>query len=435
MQKKALIESLIEFLDQSPSSYHAIQNCCKRLIHYGFKELRENEIWNLKSEEKYFVHRDGSSLCAFVTPKTLPKKIRLLASHTDSPGFKLKPNPEIKSAGTILFGLEVYGAPILSSWLNRDLGLAGRVIVNDKQSLKKHLVNFKEFPLTIPQVALHLDRDINDKGLQLNKQNHLNALIGLESTFSNSNETALQQLLHNELSNKEIVAHDLFLYPLEKPSLTGFKNDFISSYRIDSLSSVHAALHSLIEQNKPLEDELKMILFWDHEEVGSTTTQGAESPFFSAIIERIISGFQGTREDYHLMISNSLCLSIDLAHALHPNFIEKHDSNHQPILGKGTVIKFNAQQRYATSAYAAILETIAKNNRLNIQKFVSRNDIPCGSTIGPIHASKTGMITIDIGSPQLSMHSSRELMACQDHIEMCQLLEAVFALEKLPIIN
>ncbi len=435
MPKSSLIKSFLKFLETSPTSYHAVENCSLTLKPKGFKELSENDSWNLKPEEKYFVDRGGSSICAFVMPKTLPKKIRLMASHTDSPSFKLKPNPEIKSAGMILFGVEVYGAPIISSWFNRDLGLAGRVIVKNKQGhLKKHLVNFKESPLTIPQLAFHLDREVNEKGLLLNKQNHLNALIGLERTFSSSQST-LQQLLHKDLNKNEIVAHDLFLYPLEKPSLIGYESAFLSSYRIDSLSSVHATLNAILKENSPLDDELKMVIFWDHEEIGSTSSQGAAAPFFSAVVDRILNAFGGTKEDYYRMISDSFCLSIDLAHAVHPNYVEKHDANHQPILGQGTVIKFNAQQRYATSGYAAILETIAKDHKLNIQKFVSRNDIPCGSTIGPIHAEKTGMTTIDIGSPQLSMHSCRELMACQDHIEMCQLLEATFAVDKLPIIS
>ena len=213
---------------------------------------------------------------------------------------------------------------------------------------------------------------------------------------------------------------------MERARLIGFGESLLAAYRIDSLASVHAALAALLQKPQPLEDEIKMIVFWDNEEVGSHTGQGAQSPFFSHTMERVVEGCKGSREDYFRLLNRSTCISIDLAHALHPNYAEKHDLQHPVILGKGVVLKSNAQQKYATSARSLLpVQMAAERNNLPLQKFVSRNDIPCGSTIGPLHASLTGMATVDIGCGQLSMHGCRELMSCQDHLEMCQLLESL----------
>ena len=416
---------LCQFLDSSPTAWHAVSIIRTQLLQAGFIELAEHKAWDIKPERCYFVTRNGSSLCAFVTPKNIPKRLRLLASHTDSPGFKLKPNPEIRKNGSILLGVEVYGSPLLTSWLNRDLGIAGRILYTNRYGqIRESVVRLDRYPVTIPQLAIHLEREVNEKGALLNKQEHLSALAGLEKTFNQS--SFIETLLHEEIDFEELIAHDLFLFPLEKSRLTGYKNAFISAYRIDSLASVHSAYTALLNHPDPLEDDVKMVVFWDNEEVGSQSTQGAHSPFLSQILERIMESWNGTKEDYFCLISRSTCFSIDLAHALHPNYVEKHDAQHQPLLGEGVVLKHNAQQRYATSARSLLpIKTLADLEKLHLQSFVSRGDMPCGTTIGPIHAAVTGMSTVDIGCGQLSMHSSRELMACQDHIEMCRLLAKI----------
>lgn len=423
MQISSIIQDLVAFLDRSPTAWHAVAHTQDQLKHAGFIELSEQSAWNLQPGQRYCVTRNGSSLCSFVTPRSTPKRLRLFASHTDSPSLKLKPQPEIRKHQAILLGVEVYGAPLLSSWLNRDLGIAGRVLYTNHQGeIKESLVCLECYPVVIPQLAIHLDREVNERGLQLNKQEHLNALAGLESSCKNT--SLLETLIRQKIDFQQLISHDLFLFPLEKARLLGLQHTLLAAYRIDSLASVHAALTALLKQPDPLEDEIKMVIFWDNEEVGSHTSQGAESPFFKQILERIVTSFKGTREDYFCLINRSTCISIDLAHALHPNYADKHDPYHQPFLGQGIVLKNNAQQRYATNAHSSLpIQRVATLNKIPLQYFVSRNDMPCGTTIGPLQACLTGMNTVDIGCGQLSMHACRELMACQDHLDMCQLLE------------
>lgn len=436
MKNSELIQNLIQFLDSSPTAWHAVEIAKDQLTKAEFIPLSEQHTWKLEPAQRYVVTRNGSSLCAFITPKHMPKQIRLFASHTDSPSLKLKPNPEIRKNKAILLGVEVYGAPLLTSWLNRDLGIAGRIAYQDTHGkIKENLVTLDKHPLVIPQLAIHLDREVNEKGLQLNKQEHLNALAGLENGFPEKT-SFLESLLAEAIEFKHLISHDLFLYPIEKARLVGYQNSLLSAYRIDSLASVHAALTSLINHPDPLDDEIKMVIFWDNEEIGSHTAQGADSPFFSQTLERIIHAYNGSREDYFCLLNHSACISIDLAHALHPNYAEKHDPQHHPLLGEGVVVKTNAQQRYATSAHSSIsIKTLAAQKHIPLQTFVSRNDIPCGSTIGPLQAAQTGMQTVDIGCGQLSMHACRELMACKDHIDMCHLLSSLMQAQHWPHVN
>lgn len=422
----ASLEDLCVFLDSSPTAWHAVQSIEEKLIAHEFKELKEGERWHLQPGKRYFITRNGSSLCAFITPLSAPQRVLLLASHTDSPSFKLKPKPEIHRQKMVLFSVEVYGAPLLSSWLNRDLGLAGRIFYFDQNDrFQQSLVRLEQSPLTIPQLAIHLDREVNDKGLILNRQEHLNILAALEIQLP-STHSYLESLIRQSVDFKQLINSELYLYPLEKAQLIGYQKQMIASYRIDNLVSVHASLAALLEQVDPLEDEIKMLMCWDNEEIGSQTAQGAGSPFLNQILERILLALNQDREDYFRCISQSICLSMDAAHALHPNYMEKHDSQHQPIMGQGVVLKTNAQFRYASDAFSsAPIQALAKKQDLPLQIFVSRNDIPCGTTIGPIHSSLTGMPTVDIGCPQLSMHSCRELMASQDYITLCQLLKVL----------
>jgi aspartyl aminopeptidase len=422
MDRSSIIQDLLSFLDAAPTAWHAVAVAVERLKQAGFQPLSDQDNWSILPNQRYFVTRNGSTLCAFITPSRRPQRLRLLASHTDSPGFKLKPLSEVRKHQMILLGVEIYGSPLLSSWLNRDLGIAGRVVYfNVQDQLQESLVLCNQIPITIPQLAIHLDRDVNDRGVILNKQDHLYALAGLESSLPQG--SFLEFLLNKTIPLKSLIGHDLFLFPLENARLLGNEDAFLASYRIDSLASVHAALMALLHQPEPLEDDMKMVIFWDNEEVGSKTAQGAESPFFNQVIERIMEKYQATREDYFCLLNRSTCISIDLAHALHPNYADKHDGQHQPILGQGVVVKSNAQQRYATSALSSLpIHLAAKEKQLSLQRFVSRNDIPCGTTIGPLHASLAGMPTVDVGCGQLSMHACRELMACQDQVDMFHLL-------------
>lgn len=418
------MNDLLNFLEKAPTAWHAVSWIEHALIKNGFIPLSEKESWALSSGGRYFVIRDGSSICAFTVPLQAPKSTRLIASHLDSPALKIKPTPEFRKHNMILFGVEVYGSPLLSSWLNRDLGLAGRVAFEGPDGKwQEKLVDIREYPLVIPQLAIHIDREVNEKGLILNKQDHLNALAALDENLPQG--SYFESLLRTQIDFKEILSHDLFLYPIEKPRLIGYQKQMISSYRIDSLASVHAALQALLNNKEPLQDQVNMVAFWNSEEIGSHTPHGAASPFVSQILERIMLQHQLNREDLFRMINSSFCVSVDLAHALNPNYIDKHDAQHPILLGGGVALKNNAQHRYATDMRSAkVAQMAAKEAEVHLQKFVSRNDIPCGTTIGPIHAGSTGMLTVDIGCSQLSMHSARELMSCKDQLSMNSLLNA-----------
>lgn len=419
-----LIEELLSFMDSAPTAWHAVDQAKNMLNSASFTELDEGKPWNLVPGKGYYAVRNGSALCAFILPKNKPKRVHIAAAHTDSPSLKIKPRGEYRKENLLMLGVEVYGGPLLTSWLNRDLGIAGRVVYLGKEgSIQSANIAIDDAPVVIPQLAIHLDREVNTTGLLLNKQTHLSALAAIDYPDG----SYLEDMLKKKIAYDKLLSRELFLYPLEKARLLGPNSELLSSYRFDNLGSVHAALTGLLSSVVPADETIKMAALWDNEEVGSDTAQGAASPFFSAIAERILLNFGASREDFFIFLHNSLCLSIDQAHALHPNYSEKHDPQHQPLLGGGIVIKSNAQQRYATDGLGeAFVKRLCLREEIPYQSFVSRGDIPCGSTIGPIHATTTGMRTVDIGCPQLSMHSSRELAAVKDHLMMCKAVQGFF---------
>ncbi len=427
------ILDLCHFLDLSPTPYHAVDEVIKQLKIDSFQELHEVDRWNMKPGGKYFVTRHHSSICAFILPATSkPDRLRLLAAHTDSPGFKLKPNSEFKRADVVLLATEIYGSPLLNSWLNRDLGIAGRIFYKDEShQIKMKLINNESLVVTIPQLAIHLDREINEKGLLLNKQDHFHAIVGLQNDFK-EDETLLSAILPSFIKTNQVLASDLLLFPIEKSRLIGKNKNLLSSYRLDNLASVHAALEAIRTQS-PHEEDIKMVLFTDHEEVGSNSTNGAASSFLKDLLSKLYFHLKIDIEEALKLQQHSLCLSIDMAHALHPNYIEKHDPQHQTPFGKGIIFKNNAQNRYASLGHSlALARWIADEYEIPNQMSVSRNDIPCGTTIGPILATQTGIPTVDLGCGQLSMHSSRELMCCADQLTMLRYLEAVLAIGNWP---
>ena len=417
-----ILDDLLQFLHQSPTAWQAVDYVRNTLLQVGYIELDEAQVWELEKGKAYFLSRDRSSLCAFIIPAEGITKTHIIASHTDSPGLKLKPNPEYRRENMTMLATEIYGSPLLTSWFNRDLGIAGRIFyVDSEDNIQDALINIDDHPVTIPQLAIHLDREANEKGPYFNKQDHFSALAALDF---DPNTSYLLKLLQEKIPNtfKYILSHDLFLYPLEKPRILG--EDLLSSYRLDSLASVHAGLYAL-KTSKPDKNHLNLAVFWNNEETGSKTSQGADSPLLLNVLERIFISLGLSREQFLRLLPQSLCLSVDLIHAVNPNYTEKHDPRHMPFLNKGPVIKYNAQQRYATDARSsAYIIHLCEQNSIAYQFFAARNDIMSGTSIGPIHASNTGIPTVDIGSPQLSMHSCRELMATQDHLEMCKLLSA-----------
>ncbi|MGZ3632937.1 MAG: M18 family aminopeptidase [Parachlamydiaceae bacterium] len=420
-----LLEGLRDFIHHSPTSWHAILRLKEQLLSHGFIELDPSKEWILKPKGRYFTDCQGSTLSAFILPSQPPSSACILGTHTDSPALKLKPQPEFIQDTMIMFGVEVYGGPLLNSWLNRDLGLAGRIFyTNESAVLQETLIQIENAPLIIPQLAIHLDREIHDKGLQLNRETHLAALAGVKT----QKETGryLDTLLRQHVPFDRLISHDLFLYPLEKTAYLGPNQQLLAGYRLDNLCSVHAALTAITHSHPISKDGLRMAVFWDHEEVGSRSSQGAESPFLPHLLERILLGLQLSREHYFRLLSQSRCISIDLTHASNPNYLDKYEKLHRPLLNQGITLKFSAQQRYATSSHtSAPIVALCEKLKLPLQKFVTRNDIPGGTTIGPLTATLTGIPTVDLGIPQLSMHSTREVIGCQDHLDMCRLLSSI----------
>jgi aspartyl aminopeptidase len=418
-----ILEDLKTFLDNAPTSYHAVRQIGNRLALREFTPLEEEESWKIEKGGRYFVSR-GGALCAFVIPSSAPKQIIVLGSHTDSPALKLKPHPEHRKENYRLLSAEIYGAPLLSSWLNRDLGVAGRVIVTDANGARSEkLIWIDDAPLMIPQLAIHLDREVNEKGLMLNKQDHLIPIAGLlkdSTSFGNYLETVLRR----QIQFKTLLGFDLFLVPLETARFLGMDGELFSSYRLDNLSSCHACVTAMgLLEDTPSPHTLQMALFWDHEEIGSRTREGAASSFLSDTLKRLRLALKIDDESFLRMKSRSCVVSIDVAQGFHPAYEKKFDPQHLPLLGEGIVLKYNADHRYTTNGFTAAYITSAMNAlNLKYQSYASRNDISSGSTIGPVVETQLGIPCVDIGLPLLSMHSIREMIACKDHLDMCALL-------------
>lgn len=417
-----LLFDLKAFIDNSPTSWHAVEELGNRLALRDFTPLNEQETWNLKLGGRYFVVR-GGSLCAFSLPKTPPSQILLVASHTDSPALKLKPQACFYKENMAMLGVETYGSPLLTSWMNRDLGIAGRVIIsNAQEELEERLLFLNEIGLIIPQLAIHLDRESGEKGVLLNKQTHLCPLLGLINHPIPSDQI-IERLVRNHLSFERLISSDLFLVPLEPARFVGYQNELLASYRIDNLVSAHATACAMAYIQNPSSTLLQMSVFFDHEEIGSSSYCGARSPFLTDLFERIRLALGLNGEAFAQVKHNSLCVSVDMAHAFSPSHPEKYDPQHQPLLGKGIVIKSHAHHRYASDATssAPILEA-CRALQLSHQLFAIRSDMPCGSTVGPMLAEQLGMKTVDIGISQLSMHSIREVTSCSDYLDLCRLL-------------
>lgn len=430
-----VLDDLLPFLAASPTPFHAVESATARLGAAGFQLLREADDWSGLRPGRYVFPHGGSSLLAFVVPEG--KRIhgfRLVGAHTDSPNLRLKPIPEYKKEGYAQLGVEVYGGALLNSWLDRDLSLAGRVMLRPDGdgaaapvTLETRLVRFDEPLLRVAQLAIHLDRDVNDKGLVLNRQEHLAPLFGL----ANDDAADLPSMLAAELGvdRGRIVGSDLMLFDVVPPTRGGRGKEFLFSARLDNLAMSHAAITALIAAaDAGIDDGIVPIAaLFDHEEIGSESAYGAHSGFLPRALERIVLGRSGAREDYHRALAGSLCVSADMAHAVHPNYESRHEKHHKPVLNGGPVIKVNAQQRYATSGTtAALFRDLARRAGVPVQHYAHRTDLPCGSTIGPIASTLLGIRTVDVGNPMLSMHSVRELGGSADPAMMTKVLELFY---------
>lgn len=414
-----LAEELIDFIYESPTAFHAVESVKKMLSPLGFKELKEEEKWNLVKGGKYYITKNESAIFAFVIGEGEIEEdgFKIIGAHTDSPTFRVKPLPEMIAEGNyVKLNTEVYGGPILSTWMDRPLALAGRVTLRSENILypEIRLVNIKRPILIIPNLAIHMNRNVNS-GVELNGQKDMLPLLTLVNETLEKNKYLLNTLAAElSVNTEDILDFDLFLYEYEKGNIIGLNNEFISSSRLDDLAMVHAGIKALT--NSALGKATNITACFDNEEVGSSTKQGADSEVLASILERICLCLGKSREDFYRAVAKSFMISADLAHAVHPNVGEKHDPINRPIINKGPVIKISARQSYTTdSVSGAVYEEICKRAGVPVQKFVNRSDERGGSTIGPISSTHLHLRSVDMGTPILAMHSVRELGGVMDH--------------------
>lgn len=402
------------FVTASPSSFHAAAEAARRLSQAGFTELREEDPWDeIDVRGDRYVIRDGS-IIAWSTPAgadtTTPW--RIVGSHTDSPALKLKPEPGFTAEGFAQVGVEIYGGPLLNSWLDRELRLAGRLALADGSTV---LVDTPPV-LRVPQLAVHLDRQVNAEGLKLDPQRHLQPVLGLTSL----GEADVLGLLAERagVAAADVVGFDVVTVDAQAPALFGAHEEFLASARLDNLGSLHAEVEALIrvQADGPASGApIALLVANDHEEVGSASRSGAGGPFLEDVLVRMHAALGGDEASRRRALASSVVLSADAGHAAHPNYPERHDPVTRPRLGGGPMLKINAQQRYATDAVGiAVFAAACARAGVPFQRFVSNNAMPCGSTIGPITATRLGMTTIDVGITLLSMHSAREMCAVAD---------------------
>lgn len=423
-------QGLLDFLQSSPSPFHATQSMCQALQAAGYQALDEREIWQLQPQGRYYVTRNDSSIIALQLGKSDPIEhgIRMVGAHTDSPCLKVKPQPELSRHGYWQLGVEVYGGVLLGPWFDRDLSLAGRVTFKKNEQLQSRLIDFKQAIATIPSLAIHLHREANS-GWNINAQNELPPLLAqLQGETQKDFRALLAQQLQREhaISDASILDYELCFYDSQPAAVIGLEQDFIAGARLDNLLSCYAGLQALLNSDS---EHTQVLVCTDHEEVGSNSACGADGPFLEQVLRRVL----GSEEAFVRAIQHSLLISADNAHGIHPNYADKHDSNHGPLLNKGPVIKVNTNQRYATnSETSSFFKLLCQQANVPVQSFVTRSDQGCGSTIGPITASQLGIQTIDIGVPTFAMHSIRELAGSHDLGYLISALSAFYNSSQLP---
>lgn len=420
---------LLAFIDASPSPWHAVETCAARLQAAGFSRLEEGERWTLAAGSRHYVVRGGSSIIAFIVgSRPAPDTgLRLIGAHTDSPGLRLKPKPAEDASGMIRLGVEVYGGPLLATFADRDLALAGRVNVRTADGFASHLVRFDEPLLRLPNLAIHMNREVNENGLKFNKQTELPLLLGV-STDDTTAEARFRQPIAEALGVDagDLLTWELNAYDTQKGTFWGVDREFVADSQLDNLASCHAALSALLAAETPAATSL--CAFFDHEEVGSESATGAGGSFVADVIARLAAGAGLDAEDQRRVLARSFFISADMAHAWHPNFPAAYEPCHRVLVNAGPVIKSNANQRYSTSAdTAARFMALCAKAGVPCQQYAHRTDLGCGSTIGPIVASQLGIASVDVGSPMWAMHSIRESAGVLDHSYMIAALSAAFA--------
>jgi aspartyl aminopeptidase len=399
-------QSLCEFIDASPSPYHVCATAARRLTAAGYRELSEADAW--PAAGKFFTIRAGSLVAWDSTAATVP--FRIVGAHTDSPNLRVKQHPDLVSAGWQLVGLEPYGGAWLNSWLDRDLGISGRLSVRAGDAVQEVLVRVDRPILRVPQLAIHLSEE--RKGVQLDPQRHLNAVWG-----TGSEPRSFIGFLADEagVAADAVLGWELMTHDLAPSTVVGEDASLVSAPRLDNQGTCYAGTQALLAAVAEPGDSTPVLALFDHEEVGSMSDRGAFSDLLNSVLERIVLLRGGGREDFLRAMSGSVCASGDMAHATHPNYPDRHEPAHRIAINGGPVLKVNQNLRYASDAAGAAEFALACDRAgVPLQRYVHRADLPCGSTIGPITASRTGLSTVDVGAPQLAMHSARELMGARD---------------------
>ena len=426
-QAKPQAQDLLNFIDASPSPWHAVDTSEQRLLKAGFIKLNEALAWQLQAGGSYYVVRGGASIIAFSIGKQAltDSGFRIIGAHTDSPGLRLKPNAAYGNDGLVRIAVEVYGGPILATFTDRDLSVAGRVNVRTANGFEARFVKFDSALMRLPNLAIHMNREVNDKGLILNKQTELPLIFGEGTEGLAADQQFLEYLaLALCIQVSDIVNFELNVFDTQNGVFWGANQEFIANSQLDNLASCHAALSALLANKKP--KNTAICALFDHEEVGSESATGASGSFLADIVDRITLHLN--KEEKLRALAHSFFISADMAHAFHPNHASSYEPCHHVHINKGPVIKMNANQRYATdSESAARFIRLCEQAGVPYQQYAHRSDLGCGSTIGPIVASRLGVSSVDVGSPMWAMHSIRESAGVLDHAYMIKVLTSYYS--------
>ncbi|MDO8845147.1 M18 family aminopeptidase [Methylicorpusculum sp.] len=431
MNSKHRVKNLLDFIDVSPSPWHAVNTIQKKLLDREFVRLNEQERWHLNQGGRYYVVRDDSSIILFVMGQKplVETGFKIIGAHTDSPGLRLKPNPVMAVDNFVRIGVEVYGGPILATFTDRDLSLAGRISYRSEQGISTKLVDFTRPLLRLPNLAIHMNRTVNEDGLKLNKQLELPLIFSLVKDQITPQQQFLTTLAEQaEVDAAAILSWELNVYDTQKGAFWGAEDEFYANSQLDNLASCHAGLTALLDDQVLKADSTLVCAFFDHEEIGSTTSKGADGSFLSDILQRIgMAGDECKGEQYQRALASSFMISADMAHAYQPNFPMAYEPDHKVLVNHGPVIKVNANHRYATNSVSeALFASWCDAVNVRYQKYAHRTDLPCGSTIGPLTSARLGINTVDVGNPMWAMHSLRESAGVEDHAAMIEVMKWFF---------
>lgn len=432
MTDRELVQDLLDFIDASPSPWHAVDNVIQRLETMQFQALNEIDDWQLQSGGRYYVVRDGSSIIAFVLGEQplLDSGFKIIGAHTDSPGFRIKPNAAGIHGGMLRIGVEIYGGPILATFTDRDLGFAGRLSFRDDRGQVATVSVCSEAALMrLPNLAIHMNRGVNESGLKLNKQTELPLLLAVAMEEQIPKQTFNRLLADlSGIEAERILSWELNVYDTQPGAFWGAQQEFYADSQLDNLASCHNALSALLSDSALASGTTNICAFFDHEEIGSESAKGADGSFLPDVLERIACVNELDRQSYRRALSKSLMISADMAHAYQPNFPAAYEPEHQVFVNKGPVIKINANHRYTSESVSeALFANWCEQLDVPYQKYSHRSDIPCGSTIGPMTSAKLGIRSVDVGNPMWAMHSARESAGIQDHAHMTQVMEHFFS--------